>query len=211
MKLHLVLAVILCVLFPALALAYPTGLNVIPTADVLEPKSFRIEFENDGCSRLFSAESERYWLLQAGIAPGLEVGVDAYYLEETSTMLNAKYAVLEESDSAPALAFGAFDIGEGGSPTYYLAAAKSFGRHRFHAGAIGNRRHSDPMAGYEFELDDSAWLLFDWIRGDENYLTAGVYVENKLGGGISLAFGFPNSGEGENMVLLNLSWTCSLR
>lgn len=96
------MAVICCTLLPALALAYPTGLNIIPTADVLEPNSFRIEFENDGYSELFTGDSEYY-------------------------------------------------------------------------------------------------------------LTAGVYVESKLGGGINIAVGFPNSGEGENLVFLNLSWTCSLQ
>jgi len=207
LRLALVLVGILAI--SGLVLAYPTSLNVIPTADLLDPGSLRMEFENDGDSRVFSADSEDYWLFEMAVGPRLEMGVDIYDAEETNYMTNAKYALVMESDRSPAVSFGALDIGEGGSPSYYLAAAKDFGRSRLHAGGIGNRHKANPMLGWELELTESSWLLFDWIDGEENYLTAGIYFETKSGPAFNFAFGFPNSSANSNLALVNVSWSWS--
>ena len=192
---------------PGFALAYPTSLNVIPTADILDAGNSRIELENDGYSRMFTADSENYWLFQTAVSPRLEFGIDIYDADETEYMANAKYALLEESDRSPAASFGALDVGQGGSPSYYLAAAKDFGDNRLHAGGIGSRHKVNPMLGWERKLAENSWLLFDWIDGDENYLTAGLYVEPKSGPAVNIAIGFPNARENSNLTLVNLSWT----
>ena len=66
------LAVVIIGLFiiPGLAWAYPTSLNVIPSADMLDPGSMRMEFENDGYSRIFMSDSENYWLFRAPTGAG---------------------------------------------------------------------------------------------------------------------------------------------
>jgi len=200
------LVIVGLLMISCLAWAYPTSLNIIPTADLLDPGSMRIEFENDGYSRIFTADSESYWLFQTAVGPRLELGVDVYDTEEPNYMANAKYALLAESDRSPALAFGALDVGEGGPPSYYLAAAKDFGPSRLHAGGIGDRHKVNPMLGCEFQVARSSWLLFDWIDGDENYLTAGIYLETRSGPAFNIAVGFPNSGENSNLTFANVSW-----
>lgn len=206
---RLAVLIIGMLMIPGMTSAYPTSLNVIPTADLLDRGASRIEFENDGYSRMFAADSENYWLFETSFSPRLEFGVDIYEAEETSFMANAKYALMEEGDRSPAIAFGALDVGEGGSPSYYLAAAKDFGASRLHAGGIGDRHKANPMLGWELQVAKASWLLFDWIDGDENYLTAGVYVETKHGPAINIAVGFPNSDENSNLALVNVSWTWS--
>ena len=62
------------------------------------------------------------------------------------------------------------------------------------------------MLGCEFQVARSSWLLFDWIDGDENYLTAGIYLETRSGLAFSVAVGFPNSGENSNLTFANVSW-----
>jgi hypothetical protein len=203
------LVIVGLLMISGLAWTYPTSLNVIPTADMLDPGSMRIEFENDGYSRIFTADSESYWLLEAAFGPRLEFGVDVYDAEDTTTVVNAKYALLQETDQSPAVAFGALDIGEGASPTYYLAAAKDLGPTRLHVGGIGDRYTVNPMLGCEVPVGNTSWLLFDWIGGDENYLTAGIYLETRSGPAFSIGVGFPNSGENSNLALVNVSWTWS--
>jgi len=159
-------------------LGYPTSLNIMPTADLLDPGSMRMEF-----------------------------GADIYDAEETTYMVNAKYLVLEESDRSPAVAFGALDIGEGGSPSYYLAAAKDLGPTRLHLGTIGDRHKQQPMVGCEVPLGKTSWVLADWIRGEENYLTVGLYFETRNGPALNFGVGFPNSEENSRLTLVNISWT----
>ena len=52
-------------------------------------------------------------------------------------------------------------------------------------------------------------VLFDWIGGDENYLTAGIYLETRSGPAFNIGVGFPNSGENSNLALVKVSWTWS--
>lgn len=65
------------------------------------------------------------------------------------------------------------------------------------------------MLGCDLQVAKSSWLLFDWIDGDENYLTAGLYVETKGGPAFNIAVGSSNSGENSNLALVNVSWTWS--
>lgn len=203
------LVIVGLLMISGLAWAYPTSLNVIPTADILDWGSMRLEYENDGYSRVFAAGSENYWLFEMAVGPRLELGVDVYDTDKASYMANAKYELMMESDRSPAVAFGAVDVGEGGCPTYYLAAAKDLGSTRLHAGGIGNRHAANPMLGLELGVTRNSWLLFDWIDGAENYLTAGIYLETKHGPAFNMAIGFPNSSHNSNLALVNVSWTWS--
>ena len=58
------------------ALAAPSRLNIIPTADVLDRGVISLETESAGAGRLWGADCDRFALFQTGIGNGIELGVD---------------------------------------------------------------------------------------------------------------------------------------
>ena len=206
-----VLALILLAVITSMAYACPTSLNLMPTADILERNSMRLELENDGYSRVFASDSENYVLLQMGVTPRLEAGVDFYcYKDKTDTVLNAKYLLMKESDTRPALAIGTANVCEGYTPQYYVSGVKTFGANRIHFGTIGDRHEQSLMAGYERSIGSSAGAMVDYIDGDAGYKAVGAYWQPKSGPCIAAAVAFPNTHGETNLTYLNVSWTWSL-
>ncbi len=196
-----------------LAQGFPTSLNIVPTADILEPGQARIELENDGYPSLLKGDSERYLLMEFAATNRFEMGADLYQIEGRDTWaLNGKYQLLAESKALPALAIGAIDLGQGLKPGYFAAAAKDIGRFRLHAGGITDGGKVHPMAGLEYPLSESLCLLADWIEGGGNYRTVGLYKTLKGDvTAINLAIGFPNASGDEKLVLVNVAWTWGVK
>ncbi len=207
----LAVILILVVALSPVVEAFPTSLSLIPTADLLDAKSIRLEYENDGYSRLFASDADDLYLLEMGITPRLEAGVDLYDCAgETDTVVNAKYQLLTEADTRPALSAGALDIGEGYRPTYYLAAAKDIGKCRLHLGAIGDRHASNLMAGCEIPLKGESYVLLDYIGGDDGYATVGAWLPMKSKTYLTVAYGFANESSNSDLFILNYAWEFSL-
>jgi hypothetical protein len=191
--------------------ASPTALNLIPTADLLEPNQARIEYENDGYTGLFTDEAENLYMFQLGITPRLEVGLDFYRFEDdTDTILNAKYVLFTESETHPALAVGAMEIGEGDEASYYAVASKDFGKYRLHLGAAGDDEDTELIAGFETPISESVLFMADYLGGDEGYTAVGAYWEPTKGPAVSLSYGFANESANDDLVMLNLAWTWNL-
>jgi hypothetical protein len=196
------------VLWCARALAFPTSLNVMPTADLVESGSLRLEVENDGYSRLFASGCESYLLTQVGISPRLEAGLDFYhYNGKTEPALNAKY-LLSAEGRYPQAAIGVLDVCRGLKPFWYLALARDVGPVRLHAGAARSGSSHSALLGAELEVGRGLYLLSDWRSGPEGYATAGIYWEQR-GSAVNVAIGFPNATGDSRLVLLNISRTLS--
>jgi len=196
------------VLSCARVLAFPTSLNVMPTADLVEPGSLRLEFENDGYSRPFSSGCESYWLAQVGISPRLEAGLDLYHYDGTTEpALNAKYLLIGEG-RYPQAAIGVLDVCRGLKPFWYLVLARDVGLLRLHAGAARSGSSHSALLGAELQIGRGLYLLSDWRSGPEGYATAGIYWERR-GSAVNIAIGFPNTGGDSRLLLVNISRTLS--
>jgi len=190
--------------------AFPTSCNIIPTADMLDPGSVRLEFENDGYPRIGGADSISYVFTQVGVSPWLELGIDRYDLSgEAENSLNLKVRIADERDSTPAVALGAMDIMEGCASTCYGVATRSFGRFRLHAGYIHADYSKGLMLGCDHELLRDTYLLADRMPGSENYLTLGLYREFGNRWAVTLTCGLAN-GDETNLTAINLSYTFPL-
>lgn len=201
-------AIVLC----GAAAGYPTSLNLVPTADMLEAGSLRVEWERDGYPGLLSGEGDSFLLLQAGLSDRLEAGTDLYHCDgNTTAALNAKWLLAREAGKRPALAVGMLDVGNGMRPVSYVAASGDVGPLRLHGGAARTGNHVTGFGGAEYEVRAGLYLLADYRAGREGYLTIGIYGEGASGAAISLAVGFPNASDGSNLLLVNVSRRFALR
>ena len=106
-----------------LAQAIPTGLNIMPTADVIPFGMSRYQYE-------FNSEkanvSDRGAIVgtQTGIGMGTaEGGIDE--VSHVGSVYNLKMLLLQGDEMMPAIAVGVENIGRDAKPQYYLVASKS--------------------------------------------------------------------------------------
>ena len=205
-----VMAVLVAAICVSPTLGYPTSCAFIPTADVMEPGTIRMELENDGYPSIGRTGSVSYSLNQFGLTPKLEFGVDRYdFSGEPQDSLNVKYLLLKESDAKPAVALGLMDVAEGVNQTYYAVGTRTFGGLRLHAGYIHADYARSPMLGCDQDLGRDTYLLADWIGGSENYLALGLYREFNKSWAVTFFYGFANPGGEDNLAGISLSRTWS--
>jgi len=108
------------------ALAAPTGLNVIPTADILAEREVVVGYQLDGV-RLSDTDCNHWALLQIGLTDRFEVGVDRCFCGEVGTFGNAKLLLFREAEHHPALAVGVLGLSEGASGEPYAVASADAG------------------------------------------------------------------------------------
>lgn len=191
------------------AVACPTGLNVMPTADVLDAGALNIQLELTG--ETSPLDGERAWALltQLGLPGRVEVGVDLEELQGDAQLLfDAKWQVIEESDISPAVALGLLDINRGSERGYYVAAARSIGDGtvRGHAGLLHTDAATAGMLGAEVEVAPCTVVMIDWITGPDGQ--TGLGVERALGAqyGLHLFFTADNATRGSSTSGVNLCW-----
>jgi hypothetical protein len=208
-----VLALLLLLTLGREAQAFPTSLNLMPTADMLQPGSLRMELENDGAPSLFASGAESYLLLQYAPSSRLEVGLDLYAVGESNRpLLNAKWLLLAEEKRRPALALGLMELGPGCSPTGYLVGTKELGpRFRGHLGAGLCDGRSALLWGGEWQLSENDYLVMDWTTWSSGYLSLGLYHEAQPGLGLNLAWAWPNDRSESGLLILNVSRSLPLR
>lgn len=165
----------LAMLVAQCALAAPSSLNLMPTADVLGHGEFAIEYENDA-EPLLSSECDQYVLIQVGLLDRLELGVDRCFHGAKATYWNFKLLVREEDESGPAIAVGVQNIVEGDDNQPYLALAKEVRGARLHLGAIRLYEETEAMAGVEYWLSDRVTLAADHMTGVNGATTLGGWV-----------------------------------
>jgi len=187
------------------AWAAPTGLNTIPTPDLVPMNQYNIVGQNS--NTLVAAHPtvfQRPVLLpqfESGVTDSTEAGVDiipgrtpGHY----TAALNLKWKPVWELYDRPAVGIGIIQPVTGFSPTYYLVVTRTinyqqilnqkFRAHhrniklrgrRVHAGITKTPSGTFPLLGTDIEMSDQFVLYSDWISGSPNALTlGGVYVIN---------------------------------
>ncbi len=120
-------------LTPLAGWSAPTGLRIIPTADVLATGQQRYEYEGDGSGKLYMPVTSTLLGVQADFGNHSEVGVDQ--VSSVGQVYNLKWQFLPES-TLPAMAVGVQNITSGHKVQYYLVGSKTFAQLRLHAGML---------------------------------------------------------------------------
>ena len=155
------------------ALAAPTGLNIIPTADLLSRGEIALEYQADGV-RLFDAECDHWVLLEIGFSDRFEAGVDRCWDGDTATFGNAKLLLLGERGHRPAVALGVQGWGGEGASDPYLVASRNAGRARWHLGVIRREGDTEAMFGCEVPLAARLTFAADRVSGCGSVSTIGI-------------------------------------
>ena len=199
-------ALLLWVLVPVAAQAAPTGLNQIPTTDLVPFKQLTLQLQNNntdirGDQSVFhqpelepQSEFGLPWNMEAGLDVAPSNGPHDY-----RPILNIKWSPIREDDYIPAVAGGVEQLGDGFSPNYYLVLSKTlnyediqyqkFRAHhrniklrgiRFHTGIMRTSDAWEALLGTDIEVSDYFVIYSDWISGSDNSVSlGGVVVINR--------------------------------
>jgi hypothetical protein len=202
----LVRALLAVGLLPLAAWAAPTGLNQIPTPDLVPWKQLTLQLANNNTNvtpnlpvwRAPQVEGQS----QFGLPWNMEAGLDvAPYnaQQDYRPVLNVKWVPINEDYYVPAAAIGVTQLGPGFTPGYYLVASKTvnyseiaYQKFRAHhrniklrgfrvvAGIQGSGNVWHAMVGSDYEVSDHFIVEGDWISGAKNSVSlGGVLVINQ--------------------------------
>jgi len=189
--------------------AAPTGMNVIPTADLLGHSEVALEYQNDGV-RPFRSDCNQWTLFQLGLFDRLELGMDRCLDGETGILGNAKL-LLRQEGAGPAIALGVQNVGRDAEAQPYLALAREAGVARVHLGAIRIDGDAEAMLGIERPLTAGLTLLVDHVTGSERVTGIGLAADLPLGISASLARLVTSDPEGEDTWQLIVSGAPAIR
>ncbi len=158
--------------------ASPSGLALIPTADLVPDKEFVAELQLDGSAEHFDTDT-RFINFELGLADRIEAGVDYDASTETEEpwLFNAKLLAAKNEAGTALLAVGLRNLGAEGEPEGYAVATCGCGDLRGHFGCTcSEERNLDGIVGFDYEWCDGWWLYGEWTSGPENAGAAGVNV-----------------------------------
>lgn len=188
----------------------PSGLNVIPTADVLDEGVMSLETESDGTGNPWGDGCSDFALLEFGVGHGIELGVDKCTSDDGS-WLNFKWCVCDETRLLPAIALGTQAISDGGHPQPFAVATKSQGRMRIHAGVIDMDNNTRLMLGLDHPIGNRLTFQTDYISGSENMATYGMTVNLSNSMSLTLARSLGNSVDAGNGYIVNIAWSKAMK
>ncbi len=199
-KLFLIL-ILLASVYPSFGCA--SGLNIIPTADVLPQGEMYFATER-WCTLNQTANAESYNYLQLGLGHGIEFGYDIY--PDDQGIWNIKVA-LPGKEGKPVVALGIQNVGDGLRSWPYAVGSISVGAGRVHLGMVDIEGNIRPMFGYDHPLGEVASFQLDYTAGSENCGSMGCWVNLGRGMGINAAYVLNNSGTDRSGLSLILGWS----
>ena len=234
MQLRRILPGLLWLLVTAPALAAPTGLNTIPTTDIVPLHSWIGQVQNGNTAflngPLFYNTPDFLLQSQFAISNRVEAGFDlapGADLDSRAVALNGKITFLDEDVQRPNAAFGILNIANHQTPTYYLTFSKTLNyaeqqhvrflaHHRRNRKLLGRRIHVglmlggngflEPFLGTDIQLNDNTVFQADWINGSGNAASFGfAYVFSDQKTVLNPAVLFSNDARRFNGFFINLS------
>jgi hypothetical protein len=199
-------AVLLLALVPVAAQAAPTGLNQIPTTDLVPFEQCTLQVQNNNTEidgdHAFFHDFEPSPQSEFGLPWNMEAGLDVMPANppgEYRPIFNLKWRPIAEDDYIPAIAGGITQVGPEFTPNYYLVFSKTlnyeeiqyqkFRAHhrniklrgiRIHAGIQRTSNAWEALLGTDIELSDYFVIYSDWISGSDNAVSlGGVLVINR--------------------------------
>ena len=226
---------LLC-LAPVVARAAPTGLNQIPTTDLVPEKQLTLQLQNgntevNGRSSLVH-RPELVPQSELGLPWNLEAGLDVAPSDpphDYRPEMNVKANPVREDYRVPAVAVGATQLGVGFTPNYFLVLSKTlnyqqiqyqkFRAHhrnvklrgiRLHAGLLRTSNAWRALAGTDIEVNDHFVVYADWISGAQSAVSLGgvLVIDRQNSVQVSLLRG--NTADRVSGVLVGLTHTFDL-
>lgn len=194
------------VLLRAVAWAGPTGLNIIPTADLIPWRQMSLALQNgntaiEGHGSVVSRPT-LVPQIQFGLPKNVEAGLDVVPENpphDYRPVMNLKWTFLPEGYRRPAVAVGASQLGVGFQPTFFLVGSRTlnfekiqyqkFRAHhrniklrgiRAHAGMLRTANAWRAILGTDIEVSDHFVIYADWTSGRHDSVSlGGVLVINR--------------------------------
>lgn len=178
----------------------PSGLNIIPTTDIVPFNNWIGSFQNGNTNLTGLPFYRRPVFLtqtQFGIDNMFEAGIDHAQtadIDGNQLVFNAKALLLNEDDLLPNIAAGIMNVTQGQAPSYYITISKTLNysqqqeqrfraHHRRNRKLLGRRVHfgfmtdghglTQPFLGTDLQLSESAVFQADWVSGAGNQMSAG--------------------------------------
>ena len=150
-----------------MAWAAPSGLLVIPTADVLGPGEASADFFSQGRSVLANGDCDRFLGVEVGLPHGVELGVDACLndADAGSPWGNLKWQLPTAGPDRFAVALGLQNVGHGAAAQPYVTLAQAVGQGRAHAGVIRSDGATRLMLGAQVPAGETFELVSDYLSG----------------------------------------------
>jgi len=183
------------------AFAGPTGLNNIPTTDIVPLNSWIGSLQNSNTRLTDNAFYSSPMLLaqtEFALSTKVEAGADQVFLQARNAnelVFNIKTTLQSEDSIRPNVAAGIEGIGNHLVPSAYLTLSKTINwdqeqreryraHHRRNRKLLGRRVHAglivdahgtaEPFLGTDLQLSDTAVFQADWINGAGNAISFGV-------------------------------------
>lgn len=173
----------------------PSGLNIIPTADIAAPGTVSCQLYQGGpLSKSTPATS--YVFTQIGIARSMEFGYDSNTSDNTGVW-NLKMAVAWHR-TEPVAAVGIQCLGAHSDSQLYAVGHKCLGLSRLHMGLIQSDNTVRPMLGFDRPINGRMIFMADYIAGSENSANAGLCYDLGGGANVCAAYTCNNSGSGRS-------------
>ncbi len=182
-----------------------TGLGIIPIADTIKPGNYGVEMQFDG--RLAGATADTSVLnFEFGLLPRFEAGIDFDMSRESDsrTLLNAKYLLLSDGKSCPALAIGVCNVGTHMESSPYAVASHDFGLLRAHLGSMRIDRSNRWFMGIDRAITSKFTFMADYTSGQDNFASVGGSYQLSQHFGIMAAVELPNDRSGNTAFTMHL-------
>ena len=165
--------VLLLGLLPLIAAAIPTGLNTIPTAEVLPNGDNRLEAELGNSGKLYAPLHSSIYGSEQGLPLNMEVGIDD--VTGKGAVLNGKWQFSGDNAILPVMAVGIQDIGNDSRAEYYLAATKT-APYRLASLTVGVLRDGEgdfrTLLGASLQFGPLL-MMGDWVNESRSSIAAG--------------------------------------
>lgn len=176
-SLALASAIAIAVLLSAVAWSAPTGLVVIPTADVLDPDTACLDWFHEGTDVFQGDEMDSFLGLQMSWDERVEFGVDMWHEGSDGPWANIKWQVVAEDEGkTPAIALGMQGVADGYKPSYYAVASHQLADNlRVHFGATYADEVTLGMVGVEVPVNsiEGLTLCADWVSSGDGMASVG--------------------------------------
>ncbi len=197
---------VLVSLLPMVARAAPTGLNQIPTTDLVPVKQLSLQLQNgntevSGGSSVFH-QPQLVPQSEFGLPWRIEAGLDVAPSDpphDYRPILNLKWKPVQEDYRIPAVALGVTQLGPDFTPNCFLALSKTlnyeqiqylkFRAHhrniklrgiRLHTGMLRTSNAWRALVGTDIEVSDHFVAYADWSSGTKNSVSlGGVLIINR--------------------------------
>lgn len=183
------------------AFSTPSTLVWIPSTDIQPERVWHLGVDNYTTPGSSATNFTDYGVTY-GAAKNLEVGVDYWSGTNDPWLFNAKYRILDENESQPAVAVGvynyAFDTGSNPNAQnlVYLLLSKTFSGTRLTAGyAWGRKAVLSPdddmvLLGIDRQLSKKWWGGIDYQGGKSGLGTLNAGVSYKFADNASILIGY---------------------